>query len=152
MKFLRAAFAAAQRAREHGNHPYGAVLVLENGEILLEAENTVITERDCTGHAETNLVREASRRFEPSVLSKCAVYASAEPCAMCAGAIYWSGARRLVYGLSKQRGSAWMQDKAAHPQLRAGCHEILATGERVIDVQGPALEEEAELVHKDYWQ
>ena len=60
---LRTAIAAAQAARDHGNHPFGAILVDENNEVLLEAENTVVTGRDCTGHAETNLMRLASQRF-----------------------------------------------------------------------------------------
>jgi tRNA(Arg) A34 adenosine deaminase TadA len=151
VKFLREAFVVARRARERGNHPFGAVLVNENGEKLFEAENTVSSGRDCTGHAETNLVREASRRFEQKVLAKCVLYASAEPCAMCAGAIYWSGIGRLVYGLSKARTSALVPDKPEYPQLALGCREVFATGTRALEVEGPALEDEAALVHKDYW-
>ena len=56
---LRTAIEVAQKAREHGNHPFGAILVDENDRVVLEAENTVVTERDCTGHAETNLMRLA---------------------------------------------------------------------------------------------
>lgn len=149
-KFLREAFAAAQRARKHGNHPFGAILVDANGVKLLEAENTVITDQDCVGHAETNLLREASRRFGESILAKCVVYASAEPCAMCAGAIYWSGVSRLVYGLSKQRLSE-IQNQQIYWQLFLPCREVFAKGQREISVEGPALEEEAESVHQNYW-
>jgi len=127
LKFLREAFAVAQRAREHGNHPFGAILVDADGAKLLEAENTVLTDRDCVGHAETNLLREASRRFDESVLAKCTVYASAEPCAMCAGAIYWSGVSRLVYGLSKQRLSE-IQTQQIYWQLFLPCREVFARG------------------------
>ena len=63
IEHLRSAIAVAWRAREHGNHPFGAVLVDANNQLILEAENTVITERDCTGHAETNLVRLACERY-----------------------------------------------------------------------------------------
>ena len=149
LKFLRQAFAVAQRAREQGNHPFGAILVDANGEKLLEAENTVITDRDCVGHAETNLLREASRRFEARVLAQCTIYASAEPCAMCAGAIYWSGVNRLVYGLSKQRLSE-IQNQQIYWQLALPCREVFARGQREISVEGPALEAEAEIVNKDY--
>lgn len=151
LKFLRQAFAVAQRAREQGNHPFGAILVDANGEKLLEAENTVITDRDCVGHAETNLLREASRRFEARVLAQCTIYASAEPCAMCAGAIYWSGVNRLVYGLSKQRLSE-IQNQQIYWQLALPCREVFARGQREISVEGPALEAEAEIVHKGYWK
>ena len=151
LKFLRQAFAVAQRAREQGNHPFGAILVDANGEKILEAENTVITDHDCVGHAETNLLREASRRFEARALAQCTIYASAEPCAMCAGAIYWSGVNRLVYGLSKQRLSE-IQNQQIYWQLALPCREVFARGQREISVEGPALEAEAEIVHKDYWK
>lgn len=151
IKFLHEAMAVAQRAREHGNHPFGAILVNANGTKLLEAENTVLTEHDCTGHAETNLLREASRRFEENLLATCTVYASTEPCAMCAGAIYWSGIRRLVYGLSQPRLSA-IQNQQIYRQLFLSCREVLARGQREILVEGPMLEAEAELAHKDFWQ
>jgi tRNA(Arg) A34 adenosine deaminase TadA len=151
LRFLRDVFAAAQRARQHGNHPFGAILVGANGEKLLEAENTVITGRDCVGHAETNLLREASRRFDEYVLAQCTIYASAEPCAMCAGAIYWSGIERLVYGLSTQRLRE-MQNQQIYRQLFISCREVFAKGQREIAVAGPVLEAEAARVHQNYWQ
>src|SRR5205085_4758795 len=60
LRFLRRAIAIAQQARDHGNHPFGALLVDAQQQVILEAENTVVTEQDCTGHAETNLMRLAS--------------------------------------------------------------------------------------------
>jgi tRNA(Arg) A34 adenosine deaminase TadA len=65
------------------------VLADANQRMLLEALHTVVTERDPTGHAETNLVRLATRSIEPEILASCTLYSSAEPCAMCAGAIHW---------------------------------------------------------------
>jgi tRNA(Arg) A34 adenosine deaminase TadA len=53
VKHLRSAIAMARRSREHGNHPFGALLAGPEGQALLEAENTVVTGPDCTGHAET---------------------------------------------------------------------------------------------------
>jgi tRNA(Arg) A34 adenosine deaminase TadA len=149
MNFLREAFAMAKRARANGNHPFGAILVDDGGKIILEGENTVITNRDCTGHAETNLVREASRRFDPEVLKKCTLYASAEPCAMCSGAIFWSGISRLVFGLSKKRLNEFVDPKV-HPQPMIECREIFATGQRAVEVEGPALEQEAVLIHQNF--
>lgn len=63
LEHLRTAIDVAQHAREHGNHPFGAILVDENDQVLLQAENTVVTGKDCTGHAETNLMRLASQHF-----------------------------------------------------------------------------------------
>ena len=82
---LRRAIEVARQAREHGNHPFGALLVEHRGNVVLEAENTVRTDKDVTAHAETNLMRMASARFEPDFLERCTLYTSTEPCAMCAG-------------------------------------------------------------------
>lgn len=145
-QFLRRAFSVARRSRANDNYPFGSILVSEGGEVLLEAENTVVSENDCAGHAEVNLMREAVRRVDPSVLSRAVVYASAEPCPMCAGALFWGGVRRLVYGLSKSRASEVEREKQAGPQLLLECRAVLAAGERAIKVEGPALEHEAEQV------
>src|SRR6266481_2381211 len=101
MQFLRHAITLAQRAREKGNHPFGALLVNENHVVLLEGENTVNTEHDATGHAELNLVRAACKQFEAVTLTKCTLYSSTEPCPMCSGAIFWSGIGQVVYALSE---------------------------------------------------
>jgi tRNA(Arg) A34 adenosine deaminase TadA len=93
-RHLLAAIELARRSRTNGNHPFGALLVDATGQVVLEAENTVVTTRDCTGHAETNLMRMASERFDPQFLRSSTLYTSTEPCAMCAGAIYWGDVRR----------------------------------------------------------
>lgn len=94
LKFTRASIEIARRARNNGNHPFGALLVDENGQIAIEAENTVVTAKDCTGHAETNLMRKASSKYDNAFLAKCTIYTSTEPCPMCAGAIFWGNVRR----------------------------------------------------------
>ena len=78
LRHLRTAIAVAWRAREHGNHPFGALLVDEHQQVLLDAENTVITARDCTGYAETNHIRLASQQFSPEQLARCTLYTSTE--------------------------------------------------------------------------
>ncbi|MFN3979353.1 MAG: nucleoside deaminase [Caldilinea sp.] len=153
LSYLRAAIAVAQRAREKGNHPFGALLVDENGVVLLEAENTVNTERDCTAHAETNLVRMACQRFERAVLERCTLYTSTEPCAMCAGAIHWSGIGRVVFGLSEQSLYGLTSD-GAHPDnetMALSCREVFARCVRPVEVIGPLIEDEARVVHEGFW-
>lgn len=86
----------------NGNHPFGALLVDADGNVVLEAENTVVTERDCTGHTESNLMRMANARFNPEFLRRRTLYTSTEPCAICAGAIYWGNVRRVVFALSRR--------------------------------------------------
>lgn len=149
LSLLRTAIALAARAREHGNHPFGALLADENGNILLEAENTVNTENDASGHAETNLVRLASKQFPVEVLAKSTLYTSTEPCPMCAGAIFWSGIGRVVYALSEDGLYALTGDSPE--SLKLACREVFARGGRPIEVLGPLLEEEAAKVHAGFW-
>ncbi len=150
--FLRASFAVARRARERGNLPFGAVLVGAGGAVLLEGENTQVTTRDCTGHAELNLLREATARYGPDTLAGGTLYASAEPCPMCAGAIYWCRVGRLVFGLGSYRLCEITGDNPANPPMLMRCTEVFARGTRRIVVRGPALEREAEQVHAGFWR
>jgi tRNA(Arg) A34 adenosine deaminase TadA len=146
---LRLAIDAARRAREHGNHPFGAVLADEQGHVLLEAENTVITGKDCTGHAELNLMRLASQRYTFEALSHCTLYTSTEPCPMCAGSIFWGGVGRMVYALSEEGLYAFTGDSPE--KLLLSCRDVLARGGRPVEVLGPMLEEEARQVHEGFW-
>ena len=141
LKHLRLAIALSHSAREKGNEPYGAVLADEQGRVLLQAENTQITDRDCTAHAETNLLREASRRFNGESLAKYTVYASGEPCPMCAGAIYWSQVRRVVFALDIETMAELAGPEA--DELMLHCRAVLAHGIRPIEVVGPMLQDEA---------
>lgn len=146
LRYLRYAIMIADRAREHGNPPFGAVLVSSRGWILSEGENTQGKTHDCTCHAETNVLRDATQRFSPKLLSHAILYTSAEPCPMCAGAIFWSGVGRVVYGLSGERLHALTQNHAEH--LFEHCSELLSRGTHRVDVLGPLLEQEAEEVFK----
>jgi tRNA(Arg) A34 adenosine deaminase TadA len=150
LRFMRVAIDVARRAKDKGNHPFGAVLVDEQGHILMEAENTVVTERDCTGHAETNLMRQASRKYDRDFLARCTLYTSTEPCPMCAGAIFWGNVRRVVYGLSEE-GLYEMIGEDAEEVLYLPCRELLGKGKKRIEVIGPILEEETRRVHEGFW-
>ena len=144
LEHLRAAIAASREASQRGDEPYGATLADEHGKLLFVAANTQVTERDCTGHAETNLLRAATRRFDAERLARCTLYASGEPCPMCAGAIYWSGVRRIVFALDIARMRALAGPGA--DELVLGCRDVLAHGMHPVEVVGPALEDEAAAV------
>jgi tRNA(Arg) A34 adenosine deaminase TadA len=148
--WLRHAFSLALKARENGNHPFGAVLVGPQNELLLEAENNVITGEDITGHAEINLVRMASAEYDSRSLSLCTLYSSTEPCPMCAGAIFWSGIGRVVYGVS-EAGLYHLIGVDSDEVLQLPCREVLAYGARSVEVIGPLLEEEGLQVHQGFW-
>lgn len=149
--FLRRAFEVARRARDHGNHPFGAILVGAAGEVLLEAENGYLPDRDMTAHAERLLATRASRAFRPDFLAGCTLYSSAEPCAMCAAAAYWAGVGRVVYGLSEKRLRTLTGNHAENPTLDLPCREVFASGQRRVEVVGPLLEDEAAALHEGVW-
>jgi tRNA(Arg) A34 adenosine deaminase TadA len=150
-RHLLAAIELARRSRANGNHPFGALLVDADGRVVLEGENTVLTAQDCTGHAETNLIRVASERFDPEFLSRCTLYTSTEPCAMCAGAIYWSNVRRVVFALSQEEMGRITGRSPENMQLTISSREIFARGDHKVQVSGPHLLAQARAVHEGFW-
>jgi tRNA(Arg) A34 adenosine deaminase TadA len=151
--YLRRAIALSARARANGRHPFAAIVVVAPGEVLAAAENRAVgPDCDATGHAELEAVRAASRHHGPAALANATLYSSAEPCAMCAGAIYWSGIGRVVYGLSEERLGALTGNHPENPTLRLPCREVFARGQRAIDVVGPLLEDEAAAAHAGFWR
>jgi tRNA(Arg) A34 adenosine deaminase TadA len=150
--FLRRSFEVASRARAHGNHPFGAVLVDHNGNLLLEAENGFMPNHDGTAHAERLLATQACTTLSADVLAKATLYSSAEPCAMCAGAIYWAGIGRVVYGLSEHRLREVIGHHPENLTLDLPCRAVFASGQRSTEVVGPLLEDEAEALHEGVWK
>lgn len=150
---LVAAIEVAGRARRNGNHPFGALLAGPDGAVELRAENTVVTLRDATGHAETNLVRMATARFDRAELWGRTLYTSTEPCAMCAGAIYWAGIGRVVYALGEAALYEITGSNPENPTLRLPCREVFGRGQTVVAVDGPAerLDAQARAVHEGFW-
>lgn len=148
---LRDALAVARAAREAGNHPFGAILVGPDGTVLLRQGNAH-SGGDRTAHAERVLLAEASIRHDAAFLAACTLYSSAEPCAMCAGAAYWAGVGRVVYGL----GERALRDLIGpHPEnltLDLPCRTVFAAGQRSVAVTGPLLEDEARAVHDGFWR
>jgi tRNA(Arg) A34 adenosine deaminase TadA len=149
---LETAIAVSMSARAHGNHPFGAILTNREGRTVLESENTVVTDRDATGHAETNLVRLATKQFDTSELAEHTLYTSCEPCAMCSGAIYWAGIGRVVYGMSETDLIELTGSSPQNPTLALPCRTIFAAGQRQISVSGPWLESEALKAHLGFWR
>jgi tRNA(Arg) A34 adenosine deaminase TadA len=149
--FLRRTLDVAKRARGHGNHPFGAILVGADGSVLIEMENGFLPDRDSTAHAERLLATLACRNFDPAELARTTVYSSAEPCAMCAGAIYWAGIGRVVFGLSERRLKTITGDHAENPTLDLPCRVVFAAGQRTVEVVGPLIEDEAAALHVGAW-
>ncbi|MEU2509723.1 nucleoside deaminase [Streptomyces sp. NPDC007863] len=148
---LRASVDVARRSRAAGNHPFGAILAGPDGEILLEAENTVTTQRNATGHAETNLVRLSTERYDADFLRTCTLYTSTEPCAMCSGAIYWGNIGRVVYALGEDELLAMTGANEENPTMALPCREVFKAGQRDLPVVGPIDLPEAREIHTGFW-
>jgi tRNA(Arg) A34 adenosine deaminase TadA len=147
---LRRSHQIALRACQFGHHPFGAILVSPDHETVLFEQGNV----DTVNHAESVLIRTAWMNFDPKYLWGCTLYTTAEPCAMCAGTLYWANIGRLVYGISEARLLELTGNHAENPTLNLPCRSLFEQGQKKIKVWGPFPEVEAEIVqgHLGFWQ
>src|ERR1700682_5007741 len=97
-KFMRMALDEAR----HGDLPYGTVIV-RDGQVIARARNLARTNDDPTAHGEMLAIRQCLAAHGSAALVGSTLYATAEPCVMCMGAIIWSRLGRLVFGASKRQ-------------------------------------------------
>jgi tRNA(Arg) A34 adenosine deaminase TadA len=102
-RHLGRAIELAAEARAAGDMPFGSLLVGPIGDVLAEARNTVVTERDITAHPELKMARWAARELDAEVAKQITMYTSCQPCNMCTGAIVRSGLGRVVFALSSEQ-------------------------------------------------
>lgn len=142
-RLLRRTLALAEQSLLEGNLPFGCLLADQEGRILLEALNTVVTGKDLIGHCEINLVHALQDQYTAEELAACTLYASTEPCPMCAAAVFWSGIGEIVYALGKDQYHkiSGTTNPAHIMDLKA--KDLLQYGRRKVKVSGPLLEEEA---------
>ncbi|MDG1067245.1 MAG: nucleoside deaminase [Sulfitobacter sp.] len=152
LMYLRRAIALADVAVAEGNHPFGAVLVSAQSDVLLEGKNSHSVDRG-PGHAETNLARAAARAFDIETLRRATLYTSVEPCSMCSGTIYWAEIGCVVFGMTEQRLGELTGDDPENPTQDLDCRTIFASGQRAVEVRGPfpALEDRIEAQHVAFW-
>jgi tRNA(Arg) A34 adenosine deaminase TadA len=105
-----------------------------------------------TAHAERLIASRAARTYDLAFLSRCTLYTSAEPCATCAGAIYWAGIGRVVYGQSEKALKEQIGAHEENPTLDLPCGLVFAAGQRPTQVLGPLLEDEAARLQADFWK
>lgn len=150
--YLRRAIELSWQARERGNRPFGAVVALPDGTVLAEAFNRSTETRDCTTHAETEAIRIAGPAHGREVLAGATMYASGEPCVMCAGAIFFSNIRRVVFGVDAEavRQFRKVAEKLADAEM--SCRTVFATSPFPIEVIGPTLVDEAIQPHVGFWK
>jgi tRNA(Arg) A34 adenosine deaminase TadA len=152
LDLLRASFDVAKRSRDKGDHPFGSVLGDADGKRLMEQGNGYSSEGgDRTAHAERLLASRAAKIYDLAQLATMTLYTSAEPCAMCAGAIYWAGIGRVVFGQTEKGLKEQTGDHEENPTLDLPCHIVFGAGQRPTEIVGPLLEEEAAQLQSDYW-
>jgi tRNA(Arg) A34 adenosine deaminase TadA len=144
-EFISRTYCLAREALANGDHPFGAVLVVDEV-IVLECLNTVNTSMDATRHPELDILRLASAQIPKRDLENATLYASTEPCAMCSGAIYWSGVSKLVYGCPTET-----LGEVAGGSFVVSCRDLLSKGKRKIEIIGPVLPEEGAEIHRGFW-
>jgi tRNA(Arg) A34 adenosine deaminase TadA len=150
---LRQAFDVARRSRAGGDHPFGSVLADAEGNALMEQGNGYRSEGfDRTAHAERLIASRSARAYSLEFLSRCTLYTSAEPCAMCAGAIYWAGIGRVVFGQTEKRLKEQTGAHEENPTLDLPSAVVFAAGQRATEVVGPLLEEDAAALQDDFWK
>nr|WP_225778303.1 nucleoside deaminase [Pseudomonas sp. Marseille-Q3773] len=152
LDLLRQSIRLSEQAREEGRHPFAAIVADAQGRVVASAgNNSMPPQGDPTQHAELVAAARAARLLTPEQLATCTLYTSAEPCCMCAGAVYWTGIGRVVYALSEH---ALLGLTGAHPEnptFALPCREVFARGQRAVQVHGPVLEDEAALAHRGFW-
>ena len=146
--YMARAYELAQFATTHGGGPFGALLV-KDGKVLAEFSNCVHSTGDITKHAETGLISAFSPKIDRATFAKSTLYTSTEPCAMCCGAICFSGIGRVVYGVSEAPFIQVMGLPADPDPLTS--HEILRRIAPGMKVLGPLMEAEGLKVHEGYW-
>lgn len=135
-----------------GHMPFGACLADDSGRILVTAQNQSLAAKkrggngDVTRHAEMELVRLACNKVSAEDRATCTLYTSTEPCVMCAGAIYWSGISRIVYGCSSEDLSRLSGPGGFDVPLET-LYAMARPGSRQMEIVGPLRSEEALSVH-----
>ncbi len=150
LKHLRTANETAKEAVESNHPPFGAMLLAPDGETVLMKQGNV----SLMDHAETVITRQAFVKYDPDYLWKCTLVTTVEPCAMCAGNIYWANIGNVVYGVEEIRVKELTSADKRNPTMKLSCRTVFAAGQKPIRVVGPVPELEDELLapHRAYWK
>ncbi|WP_254763224.1 nucleoside deaminase [Natrinema marinum] len=144
--YVRRAIDLAESAVEHGNTPFGSLLVVDD-EVVRTAENTTLTDEDISAHPEFTLARWAARELEADERAACTMYTSTEPCPMCASAIVYAGLGRVVYSVSVESLTELRDDGV----IDIPCAEVVDRADGSTTVEGPVLEDEGLPIHEGYF-
>jgi hypothetical protein len=98
---------------------------------------------DCTAHAEVQAIRDACQRHDRATLETATIYASGEPCVMCAGAIFWANIRRVVYGIDDRRLRVFRGERLDQRDVELSCRDVFRAAPFAMECTGPSLIDEA---------
>ncbi|TKX69892.1 nucleoside deaminase [Halorubrum sp. SP9] len=135
----------AEEAVEAGDTPFGALLVVD-GEVVREARNETISEGDVAAHPELTLARWAARELGADELADCTMYASTEPCPMCATAIHHAGIGRVVFGVDGETLGGLSADVVPIP-----LEEVIRRADGETTVEGPIAVDAVMTVHESFF-
>ena len=150
--YLRQAIELSRTARQRGNRPFGSVIVAPDGTVLGAGWNSNGESGDCTAHAEVQAIREACQRHDRAALEQATLYASGEPCVMCAGAIFWANIRRVVYGIDDQRLRVFRGERLDQRDVELSCRDVFRAAPFAVECTGPSLVNEASQPHVGAWK
>ncbi|MCD8571060.1 MAG: nucleoside deaminase, partial [Alphaproteobacteria bacterium] len=140
LTFMSLAWEEAKQAAARDEVPIGAVIVdPTSGNIIARNGNRTRELKDPSAHAEILVIREACEKAGAQRIPELDLYVTLEPCAMCAGAIYWVGTGRLVYGMSEKQLKEITGNHPENPTLDLPCESVFAAGQRKVEVIGPML-------------
>jgi tRNA(adenine34) deaminase len=132
-KFMALALAEAKK----GDSPYGAVIVRDD-EVVAKAYNTVTRDSDPSAHAEMKAIRALTTKNHSPSLAGYTIYATGEPCPMCAAACIWAGIDEIIVGASIQDLIDINQS-----QIHLSCEELIAKSSKNIKVTKGVLQQES---------
>ena len=144
-EFVDRTIELAREAVERGNTPFGALLVVD-GEVVAEARNETQTEDDVAAHPELTLARRAARELDADERARCTMYASTEPCPMCATGVHYARIDRVVFGVAGETLDELTGDVVTVP-----CEEVIRRAGGETTVEGPIATEAAMALHESFY-
>ncbi len=141
-KFMGLALSEAEKARDKGEVPIGAVIVTD-GRVIARGHNLRESKNDPTAHAEMIAIRKAAKKLNSWRLTNSTLYVTVEPCVMCIGAIVLARIPRLVFGCLDPKGGA------------VGSLYNISNDKRLnhrVEVRSGVMAEEAQALLKDFFK
>lgn len=139
--YMRIAIQEAQISKSNGNKGYGAVVVFDD-QIIGQAHDTSLTEKDPSLHAEVNAIRQAVKTIDDDNLCGAILFSTCEPCPMCASLGVWANMTTIVYGISIEETA-----KLGRSRIQVSAKQIIEKSPRFIEVIGNILHDECKKLY-----